>query len=67
MTALEKEILGAMYEPIHATVSQEDAEKAATAISLVCRKYIEKAYDQGVMVKSVFGKKEWLKENGITE
>jgi hypothetical protein len=47
MDKLAEEILGALYGPIHATVSQEDAEKASIAAAEVAKRWIEKALRDG--------------------
>jgi len=67
-------IMGAMYEPLHATISQEDAQKAARAIEERVLPWIEKAFEAGGSGKEWTGEdwititsfSEFCKENGLT-
>lgn len=72
---LFQEIMGAMYEPLHATISKEDAEKAARAIEQRVMPWIEKAYFQNpaLEVQNLCGTTsegklftKFCEENGLT-
>lgn len=70
MTKLEEEISAAIIDEYEGSEPHDRHayyNKLGFIAAEVAKKYIDKAYDDGVGRKVIFYKQQWMKDNGITE